>query len=94
MNRRLWTAEELAIVRELYPHRPTLEIAERLGRGRTVDKVHAIANKLGVHKTARSSSRSFVVSAPVRRSARLTASRRVTCRRTRARVGLAMGPGG
>lgn len=52
MNRRLWTALELAIVRELYPHTPTAEIAERLGRGRTVAKVHSIANKLGVHKTA------------------------------------------
>ena len=52
MNRRLWTEQELAIVRELYPHRPTAEIAERLGRGRTIDKVHAIANKHGVHKTA------------------------------------------
>ena len=52
MNRRLWTAQELGIVRELYPHRPTAEIAKRLGRGRTVDKVHAIANKHGVHKTA------------------------------------------
>lgn len=52
MNRRLWTEQELAVVRELYPHQPTAEIAARLGRGRTVDKVHAIANKLGVHKTA------------------------------------------
>jgi hypothetical protein len=51
MNRRLWTEHELAVVRELYPHRPTAEIAKRLGHGRTVDKVHAIANKLGIHKT-------------------------------------------
>lgn len=52
MNRRLWTEQELAVVRELYPHRPTAEIAERLGRGRTVTKVYAIASKLGLHKSA------------------------------------------
>lgn len=52
MNRRLWTAEELAIVRELYPHVKTAKIAERLGHGRTTAKVYAIANKLGLHKTA------------------------------------------
>ena len=51
MNRRLWTAQELAIVREMYPDRPTVEIAERLGRGRTLTKVYGIASKLGLHKT-------------------------------------------
>lgn len=51
MNRRIWTAREIALVREIYPHRPTAEIARQLGHGRTVGKVHAIANKLGVHKT-------------------------------------------
>ncbi len=51
VNRRLWSAQELAIVRELYPHTPTAEIAAQLGRGRTTGKVHAIANKIGVHKT-------------------------------------------
>jgi hypothetical protein len=52
MNRRLWTAQELVVVRELYPHRPTTEIAKRLGNGRTTQKVHAIAAKLGLHKSA------------------------------------------
>lgn len=51
MNRRIWTAPEIALVRDLYPHRPTPEIAQLLGNGRTVQKVYAIANKLGVHKT-------------------------------------------
>jgi hypothetical protein len=52
MNRRLWTAQELAIVRELYPHRPTVEIARLLGNGRTTQKVYAAATKLGLHKSA------------------------------------------
>lgn len=51
MNRRLWTEQELAVVRELYPDTPTAELAERLGNGRTTQKVYAIANKLGIRKT-------------------------------------------
>lgn len=49
MNGRTWTEAELAIVRELYPHRPTHEIATKLGR--TVPMVYNQAHNLGLKKT-------------------------------------------
>lgn len=52
MNRRMWTADELAVVRELYPNTLTAAIARKLGNGRTAGKVYAIARKLRLHKSA------------------------------------------
>lgn len=48
--RRFWTVREIALVRELYPHKPTAEIAQQLDR--TIEKVYARAAKLGLRKTA------------------------------------------
>lgn len=48
--RRFWTEAEKALVRELYPHRPTREIAARLGR--PIHSVYRIAAILDLHKTA------------------------------------------
>ena len=48
-GRRPLSDEDLRIVTETYPHEPTKKIAERVGR--TVDAVHRIAWKLGLHKT-------------------------------------------
>lgn len=50
MNGRAWTAEQLAIVAEMYPGRPTRAIAAVLGR--TVTMVYNAANKLGLKKSA------------------------------------------
>lgn len=48
-KRRPWTEEERATVKELYPHRPTKEIAAKLGR--TITTVYQQAFKLGLEKT-------------------------------------------
>lgn len=48
--RRFWTESELALVRELYPHKPTQAIADQLGRSLTT--VYQRARILGLCKTA------------------------------------------
>lgn len=50
MTRRFWTAAENATLRKFYPHRPTKEIADRLGRHFVTVYQHAA--KLGLKKTA------------------------------------------
>jgi hypothetical protein len=51
VKRRGWTEQEIAIVREFYPHKRTSDIAEQLGR--TVCSVYNCAHfTLGLHKTA------------------------------------------
>jgi hypothetical protein len=50
MNGRCWTAREVALVRELYPHKSTAEIAHQLGRSLTM--VYQRAHQLGLKKTA------------------------------------------
>lgn len=50
MKRRRWTAREVALVRELYPHMATAKIARQLGR--TVWMVYNTAWKFGLRKTA------------------------------------------
>lgn len=47
--RRFWTERELKVVREFYPHRPTKDIAEKLGR--PISTIYARAKELGVKKT-------------------------------------------
>ena len=49
-KRCFWTAREVALVCELYPHKPTADIARLLGR--TVTTVYQRAHKLGLHKSA------------------------------------------
>src|ERR1035441_9502150 len=41
-----WTKADIALLRRLYPHRPTLEITEQLDRG--IDGVYRMAFKLGL----------------------------------------------
>lgn len=48
--RRFWSDAEDAVVREMYPHKPTTEIAAKLGRG--LGTVYQRAQKLGLHKSA------------------------------------------
>lgn len=47
-TRKIWTEEEIAIVRGTYPDTATAEIAASLGR--TVSSVYGMAAKLGLHK--------------------------------------------
>ena len=49
MNRRPWTEHELGVVRRNYPHFPTKQIAEQLGR--TIGQVYSAAERLGLRKT-------------------------------------------
>jgi hypothetical protein len=49
-KRRFWTAQEWALVRDLYPHVATAKIAQQLGR--TVLAIYQAADKLGLRKTA------------------------------------------
>lgn len=48
-TRRWWREQELAVLREQYPHKPTAEIAQ--GLGRSLSTVYQTAHKLGLHKT-------------------------------------------
>jgi HNH endonuclease len=48
-RRFLWTAREVAVVRDLYPHTSTAKVARRLGRN--VSAIYQAAAKLGLHKT-------------------------------------------
>lgn len=50
MQRRLWTTREIALVRELYPHAPTSELAARLGR--SITTVYQRAQLMGLRKSA------------------------------------------
>jgi len=50
MKRRPWSPSEVELLRQLYPHKRTVEIAAQLGR--TVETVFAKAHKLGLEKTA------------------------------------------
>lgn len=45
-----WTPDEVALLRELYPHRRASEVAERIGR--PLPSVYAMATKLGLQKSA------------------------------------------
>lgn len=49
-KRRSWAEREVALLRDLYPHKRTAEIAEQLGRA--VATVYACASRLGLRKTA------------------------------------------
>lgn len=49
MNGKAWTEDQLRVLRDLYPHRPTREVAARLGRG--TSNVYAKANAIGLAKT-------------------------------------------
>jgi|SRR6185437_3671079 len=49
MNGRPWTPEEIETLRQLYPHRPTKEIAALLGR--PMGTVYAYADRMGVKKS-------------------------------------------
>jgi hypothetical protein len=48
--RRYWCAEDLQLLRWLYPHVPTRKIAPILER--SIEAVNGTAHKLGLHKTA------------------------------------------
>ncbi len=50
MRRSLWTARAVALVRELYPHRRTAEIARQLEC--TTERIYSLAGRLGLRKTA------------------------------------------
>lgn len=50
MNGLPWTEHQLAQMRKLYPHKPTAEVARRLGR--TPLAIYQAADKLGLRKTA------------------------------------------
>jgi hypothetical protein len=47
---RLWTKAEDGLMRKLYPHRPTAEVAKALGR--TLSQVYNRSFALSLHKTA------------------------------------------
>lgn len=49
-TRERWTADEDAQMRELFPHRPTIEVARQIGRSYAA--THQRAAKLGLKKTA------------------------------------------
>lgn len=49
-TRRPWSAADLAMLRERYPHEPTARVAAALGR--SVPSVYGQAEKLGLRKTA------------------------------------------
>lgn len=49
MPRRPFTADEIALLKEQYPHKPTAEISAKLGRSYTAVSQKAMA--LGLHKT-------------------------------------------
>lgn len=49
MKRRCWTAREVALVRELYPHTKTAKIARQLGC--TVERIYSLAARLSLRKT-------------------------------------------
>lgn len=48
-RRHLWTAEKVALLREIYPHTRSSRVAEMLGF--TISRVYAKANKLGLRKS-------------------------------------------
>lgn len=48
-QRQPWSADELALLRQLYPDTPTKDIAERLGR--TTTQVYTKANGIGLKKS-------------------------------------------
>lgn len=48
-KRHIWTNDEVQLLREKYPHRPTAEIAKRLGL--RIHCVYRKAAQLGLHKT-------------------------------------------
>lgn len=50
MSRRVWTASEEALLREIYPHRRTADIARQLEC--TTEQIYGLAARLGLHKTA------------------------------------------
>lgn len=50
MNGLPWTDRELELLRELYPHKRTAEVAELIGR--SLSSTYGTANKLGLHKSA------------------------------------------
>jgi hypothetical protein len=50
VTRKLWTAHEKALLRELYPDLPTRDVAARLGR--ELPKVYAHAQVMGLCKSA------------------------------------------
>ena len=49
MNRKFWTTEEIAILRERYPNEFTADLAKDMGR--TLRSLYAAANIYGVRKT-------------------------------------------
>lgn len=49
MNGRSWSPSDVALVRELYPHKPSAAIAKQIGRPLT--SVYQLAHKLGLHKS-------------------------------------------
>lgn len=49
MNGRIWSESEIAVVREMYPHRPTAEVAAAVNRG--VSGVYRMAFLLGIGKS-------------------------------------------
>lgn len=49
-QRRFWTEREEALLRELYPHKPTVDISRQLKR--RLSTVYQHAAKLGLHKSA------------------------------------------
>jgi hypothetical protein len=49
MTRRRWTPQEIALMRELYPHVSSGDMAARLGM--TIEQVYWKASKLGLRKT-------------------------------------------
>lgn len=48
-HRQLWTAEKVALLREIYPHQRSSKVAEQLGF--SISRVYAKANKLHLHKS-------------------------------------------
>lgn len=49
-GRRFWTSDEIDLLRELYPDKPTAEVAARIGR--PVSSIYQQAAKLMLHKSA------------------------------------------
>jgi HNH endonuclease len=49
-DRRAWTEAEMAVVRKLYPHRPTAEVARKVGH--SMSGTYQLARRLDLLKTA------------------------------------------
>jgi len=50
VKRRPWSPSDIELLRQLYPHKRTIDIAAQLGR--TVETVFTKARQLGLKKTA------------------------------------------